>query len=217
MQRKFMLPIEEYTKIFFGVLAIMGPFSALPIFVNLTAGKSVQEKNQLALHASFSAWIIALCSVWLGASILSFFNISIPAFRVAGGILLLTLAINMINAKIPGAKQTPEELSEAKISNRDLAIVPLAIPLIMGPGAISTVIVFSHYATGIGHLLMMSAIVSVLILYIFVSLRAAAYLSAKLGLIGINVISRIMGLILASIAVEFMASGLTQLFPALAG
>lgn len=156
-----MLPIEEYTKIFFGVLAIMGPFSALPIFVNLTVGKSTQEKNQLALHASFAGWIIALCSVWLGNSILNFFNISIPAFKVAGGILLLTLAINMINAKIPGAKQTPEELSEAKISNRDLAIVPLAIPLMMGPGAISTVIVFSHYGKGIGHLFMMSAIVSV--------------------------------------------------------
>lgn len=212
-----MLPLEEYTKIFFGVLAIMGPFSALPIFVNLTAEKSVKDKNQLALHASFAGWIIALCSVWLGTSILSFFNISIAAFKVAGGILLLSLAINMINAKIPGAKQTPEELSEAKISNRDLAIVPLAIPLIMGPGAISTVIVFSHYTTGIGHLLMMSLIVTVLILYIFISLRAAAYLSAKLGLIGINVLSRIMGLILASISVEFMANGFIQLFPALAG
>lgn len=212
-----MLPIEEYTKIFFGVLAIMGPFSALPIFVNLTAGKSKQEKNHLALHASFAGLIVALCSVWLGTSILGFFNISIPAFRVAGGILLLTLAINMINAKVPGAKQTPEELKEAKISNRDLAIIPLAIPLIMGPGAISTVIVFSHYASGVAHLLMMSGIVSVLILNIFLSLRAAAYLSEKLGLIGINVISRIMGLILASISIEFMASGLVKLFPGWAG
>ena len=208
-----MLPYEEYIKVFFGVLAIMGPFSALPIFVTLTSGKSKQEKNALALQSSFYALIVALCSVWLGSAILGFFNISIPAFRVAGGILLLTLAISMINAKIPGSKQTPEELKEAKISNRDLAMVPFAIPLIMGPGAISTVIVFSHYTTGFVHLFIMSGIVTVLILNIYLSLKAAAYLSEKLGLIGINVISRIMGLILASIAVEFMASGLLKLFP----
>ncbi len=212
-----MLPLDEYIKVFFGVLAIMGPFSALPIYVTLTNGKSKQEKNHLARQSSFYAWIVALCSVWLGTSILSFFNISIPAFRVAGGILLLTLAISMINAKVPGAKQTPEELKEAKLSNRDLAMIPFAIPLIMGPGAISTVIVFSHYTSGIGHLLMMSVIVSVLILNIYLSLRAAAFLSEKLGLIGINVISRIMGIILASISIEFMASGLIQLFPGWAG
>ncbi len=208
-----MLELEDYVKIFFGVFAIMGPFSAMPIFVNLTAGKSKIEKNQLAKNASIAGLMVALCSVWLGTYILGFFNIGIPAFRVAGGILLLTLAINMINAKIPGAKQTPEELAEAKVSNRDLAIIPLAIPLIMGPGAISTVIVFSNNAQGVGHLGMMSLIVAVLILNIYIFLRAAAYLSEKLGLIGINVISRIMGLILASISIEFMASGLIKLFP----
>lgn len=208
-----MLPLEEYIKVFLGVLAIMGPFSALPIFVNLTSGKSSIEKLQLAKNASIYALVIALSSVWIGNYILDFFNISISAFRVAGGILLLTLAINMINAKIPGAKQTPEELAEAKVSTKDLAMIPLAIPLIMGPGAISTVIVFSHYADGIKHLFMMSLIVSVLILNIYIFLRAAAYFSEKLGLIGINVISRIMGLILAAIAVEFMASGLIKLFP----
>ena len=208
-----MLEIEDYIKIFFGVFAIMGPFSVMPIFVNLTAGKSKLEKQQLAKNASIAGLLVALCSVWLGSYILGFFNIGIPAFRVAGGILLLSLAINMINAKIPGAKQTPEELAEAKVSNRDLAIIPLAIPLIMGPGAISTVIVFSNNSSGIGHLVIMSIIVSILILNIFIFLRAAAYLSEKLGLIGINVTSRIMGLILAAIAVEFMASGLIKLFP----
>ncbi len=208
-----MLDYEDYVKIFFGIFAIMGPFSAMPIFVNLTAGKSKQEKHLLAKNASFAGLIVALCSVWLGTYILGFFNISLSAFRVAGGILLLSLAINMINAKIPGSKQTPEELEEAKVSNRDLAIIPLAIPLIMGPGAISTVIVFSNYSSGFIHLSIMSLIVGILILNIFLFLRAAAYLSEKLGLIGINVISRIMGLILASIAVEFMASGLIKLFP----
>ena len=211
-----MLPLEDYIKIFFGVFAIMGPFSVMPIYVNLTKGKSKLEKTQLAKNAAIAGLCVALSSVWLGTYILGFFNIGIPAFKVAGGILLLTLAINMINAKIPGAKQTPEELAEAKVSNRDLAIIPLAIPLIMGPGAISTVIVFSNSAHGIGHLGMMSLIVAVLILNIYIFLRAAAFLSEKLGLIGINVISRIMGLILAAIAVEFMASGLIKLFPGLA-
>jgi len=204
---------EEYVKIFFAVFAIMGPFSALPIFVNLTAGKSKQEKKMLAKNASFAALLVALSSVWFGTAMLGFFNISIDAFRVAGGILLLSLAINMINAKIPGAKQTPQELEEAKVSTKDLAIIPLAIPLIMGPGAISTVIVFSNVSNTFLHLGMMSLIVAVLILNIFLFLRAAAFMSEKLGLTGINVISRIMGIILASIAIEFMSSGLLKLFP----
>lgn len=208
-----MLELDVYIKVFFGVFAIMGPFSAMPIFVNLTAGKSKQEKRELAKNASLAGLAIALCSVWLGTSILGFFNIGIDAFRVAGGILLLTLAINMINAKAPTSKQTPEELEEAKISTKDLAVIPLGMPLIMGPGAISTVIVFSNSGSGVAHLGMMSLIVGILILNIFLFLRAAAYLSEKLGLIGINVISRIMGIILASIAVEFMSSGLLKLFP----
>ena len=208
-----LLPLEDYIKIFFGVFAIMGPFSAIPIYVNLTMNKSKFEKVQLAKTSSLAGLGVALCSVWLGTYILDFFNIGIPAFRVAGGILLLTLAINMINAKVPGAKQTIEELNEAKISNRDLAIIPLAIPLIMGPGSISTVIVFSSSASGIGHLMMMSLIVSILILNTYIFLRGASYLSEKFGLIGLNVISRIMGLILASISIEFMSSGLLELFP----
>ena len=212
-----MLEFDEYIKIFFGVFAIMGPFSAMPIFVNLTTGKSKIQRDTLAKNSAFAGWVIAMCSVWIGDSLLSFFNISIPSFRVAGGILLLSLAINMLNAKIDGSSQTPEEIEDAKISERDLAIVPLGIPLIMGPGNISTVIIFSHYASGIGHLLMMSAIVTILILNIYFCLRVAATLSEKLGLVGIRVISRIMGLILASISVEFMSKGLIQLFPGWAG
>lgn len=208
-----MLPLSDYMQAFVGILAILGPFSAMPIFVTLTANKTRKEKNELVKSSVINATIVALCSIWLGSIILNFFNIGIPAFRVAGGILLLTLAISMINAKVPGAKQTPEELAEAKISHKDLALIPLAIPLITGPGAISTIIVFTNYSSGFLHLLIMSFIVLVIMLYVYTSLKMAAYLSDKLGLIGINVISRIMGIILASIAIEFMASGLTILFP----
>lgn len=208
-----MLALDEYIKIFFGVFAIMGPYSLLPIFIDLTQNKSKQEKNDLAKRATIAGFLVAFFSVWIGSYVLGFFNISIPAFRVAGGILLLISAFGMLSGKVPGTKQTPEELKEAQISNRDLAIVPMAIPLIIGPGAISTIIVFSSYSSSFVHLAIMSIIVLIPIINIFLFLKIAVKISDKLGLIGINVITRLMGLILASIGVEFMASGLIKLFP----
>lgn len=208
-----MLEFDVYIKIFLGVFAIMGPYSLLPIFIDLTQHKSKQEKNDLAKRATIAGFLVAFFSVWIGSYILGFFNISIPAFRVAGGMLLLISAFGMLSGKVPGTKQTPEELKEAQISNRDLAIVPMAIPLIIGPGAISTIIVFSSYSSSFVHLAIMSIIVLIPIINIFVFLKIAVKISDKLGLIGINVITRLMGLILASIGVEFMASGLIKLFP----
>ena len=147
-----------------------------------------------------------------------FFGISISSFKIAGGILLLLMAINMLNAKTPNAKSTKEELEEAheKSTNiSEIAIVPLAIPLIAGPGAISTIIIYSQQDDSLIHLLYMSLIIFLLSVIVFVSLRASTFITKKLGITGINVISRVMGLILASISIEFIVSGLLVVFPIL--
>lgn len=213
-----MLSFAEYLQIAIGIITIFSPFAAIPIFVSLTSNNTIEEKNQTAKTAAFAAGITGLVSVWIGQYVLLFFGISIASFKIAGGILLLLMAINMLQAKVPKAKNTKKELKEAKKKSTnvsEIAIVPLAIPLIAGPGAISTIIIFSQKSSSIVHLLIMSMIIIVIGLYIFVTLKMSSFLSKKLGITGINIISRVMGLILASISIEFITSGLLTVFPVL--
>ncbi|PHR72438.1 MAG: amino acid transporter [Arcobacter sp.] len=213
-----MLPLNEYVQIAIGIMTIFSPFAAIPIFVTLTSNHSKKEKNQTAKTAAFAAGIAGLVSVFIGQYILLFFGISISSFKIAGGILLLLMAINMLNAKVPKAKSTKPERKEAKkksVNISEIAVVPLAIPLIAGPGAISTIIIYSQKVNSFSHLLMMALIIVLISVYIFVMLRMATYISKKLGITGINIISRVMGLILASISIEFITSGLLSVFPVL--
>jgi len=199
-------------------MAIFSPFAAIPIFISLTSHTTAQEKKDVAKTAAIAAGIAGLVSIWIGQYILLFFGISIASFKIAGGILLLLMSINMLNAKVPKAKNTKSELKEAKkksINIKEIAVVPLAIPLIAGPGAISTIIIFSQKSSAILHLFVMSAIVIIIGFYIWLSLRMSTFISNKLGITGINIISRVMGLILASISIEFITSGLLEVFPVL--
>ncbi|WP_121626864.1 MarC family protein [Poseidonibacter antarcticus] len=213
-----MLPISEYIQVMIGIATIFSPFAALPIFVSLTADNTKEEKNQTARTTSMAAFITGLISVWIGQYVLLFFGISISSFKIAGGLLLLLMAISMLNAKTPDAKNTKEELKEAQEKSSDIsdiAVVPLAIPLIAGPGSISTIIIYSQQSNSFYHLLMMSGIVGIICMYIFLTLRMATFISRKLGVTGINIITRVMGLILASISIEFIISGLLTVFPIL--
>jgi len=208
------LGYNEYLQIAIGVFAILSPFSAIPIFLSLTSSQSATERKRTARTATIATALTMIISVWLGETILNMFGISIPSFRVAGGILLLLMSINMINAEVPRQKNTPEELEEAiEQTDKGIAIVPLAIPLLAGPGAISTVILYSHQASDKLHLVSMSFIIAFVVFLMFLALRMAVPLSKSLGTSGINIISRIMGLILAAIAIEFITSGLLKLFP----
>lgn len=214
-----MLSLADYIQIAIGIVTIFSPFAAIPIFVSLTSSSTLIQRNQTAKTASIAAGITGLVSVWIGQYILIFFGISISSFKIAGGILLLLMAINMLNAKTPNAKNTKEELEEAHEKSEnisEIAVVPLAIPLIAGPGAISTIIIFSQKEDSILHLFYMSLIIIAIAIFIFLALRSATYISDKLGITGINIISRIMGLILASISIEFIISGLLTVFPILA-
>ena len=209
---------SEYLKFFIGLIAILNPIGVIPIFINLTQQQDTAERNATARTTGMSVAIVLLVGLLAGEFILNVFGISIASFRVGGGILILLMAISMMNATMSPARQTAEEARDA-IMKEQVAVVPLAIPLIAGPGAISTVIVYANRATenqlmhqavlGVGVLL-----VAALIWFVF---RMAEPLSRRLGRTGINVVTRIMGLIMAAIGVEFMANGLKGLFPVLAG
>ena len=206
-----MLAWNEYIQIIIAIIVIIDPLGAIPIFISLTAEQSHAERKRTAYVASFSVAIILIISCLIGEWILRLFGISIASFRIGGGILLLLMSIAMMNAKLSTAKRTDSEAEEAQ-GKGHVAVVPLAIPLLAGPGAISLVIIYAEKVTGAlntGFLILSCIIVAAIM---WGALRLAMPISRMLGQTGINIATRIMGLILAAISIEFMASGYKVLF-----
>lgn len=209
-----MLDYVEYIKIFIGLLAIVNPFGTIPLFISMTINETASQRKQTVNATTLGVTIILLTILFFGQGILHFFGISIDSFRVGGGILLLLMAIAMLNAKTSNVKQTDDEAYES-IEKESVAIVPLAMPMLAGPGAISTVILASHKGSGVGHYLGIALGILLVCLLVWLVLRTSSWITKKLGATGINIFSRIMGLILAAIAVEFIANGIKGLFPIL--
>lgn len=206
-----MLDFTEYTKIFISLFAIIDPVGIIPIIIAFTAGMTAQKRERVGRMASLSVLVILLAALLLGEAILEFFGISIHSFRTAGGILLLLMSINMLIGDKP--KLSPEDSDGDATSS--VAIVPLSTPLLAGPGAISTVILDAHKASDPGHYAAMGFILFLLSITVWLTFLIAPWVSLRLGSIGSNIVTRLMGLLLAAIAVEFMAGGLRGLFPAL--
>jgi multiple antibiotic resistance protein len=158
---------------------------------------------------------VLFASLLGGEFILRLFGIGIPAFRVAGGLLILLMGVSMLRASPDRSRQTPEERTES-YGKESVAVVPLAIPLLSGPGAISAIIVYSHEKCSCWqHYILVSLAIGTVTLIVLATLWMAPKIASMLGKTGMNVITRIMGLIIFSIAVEFIAKGLTELFPIL--
>src|SRR5512144_677275 len=207
-----MLDFTEYTKIFISLFAIIDPFGIIPIIIAFTAGMTAQRRERIGRMASLSVFGILLAALVLGEAILEFFGISIHSFRTAGGILLLLMSINMLIGD--RASITPNESTDGD-QTTSVAIVPLSTPLLAGPGAISTVILDAHKGSNAGHYGVMALVLVVLSLIVWLTFLIAPWVSQRLGKIGITVFTRLMGLLLAAIAVEFIVGGLRGLFPAL--
>jgi multiple antibiotic resistance protein len=202
---------NEYVQIVIALIVIIDPLGAIPIFISLTAAQKDAQRKRTAYVASLSVAIILVVSCFIGEWILKLFGISIASFRIGGGVLLLLMSIAMMNAKISQAKRTDSEEEEAR-GKENVAVVPLAIPLLAGPGAISLVIIYADKITGVVNtgFLVLSCIVAAALMW--GALRLAVPISKLLGQTGINIATRIMGLIMAAISIEFIASGYKVLF-----
>lgn len=209
-----MLEYAQYLKIFIGLLAIVNPFGAVPMFLSMTGDESPAQRRRTIDMVAIGVTVILLVALFIGEHVLAFFGITIDSFKVGGGILVLLMAIAMLHAKTSLIKQTDKEARES-IEKPSVAIVPLAMPLLAGPGAISTVILAAHRAHGVAHYLIISLSIVLLSALIWVVLRLSPWIESHLGATGINIFTRIMGLILMAIAIEFIASGLKGLFPML--
>ncbi len=210
-----MIEYTEYTKMLIGLIAVINPIGAVPIFLSLTTGMKDAERKKISRTTTYAVFLILIASLLLGEAILDFFGITISSFRVAGGILILLMAISMMHAKTDGIKRTDEEAQESE-HLKSIAVVPLAIPLLAGPGAISTVILYAHRDTTILHYVMIALVIFIVCFLLFLAFRAVKYISRYLTQTAVNVFARLMGLVLAAIAIEILANGLRGLFPDLA-
>lgn len=197
---------HEYVKMFVGLLVILNPMLAVPVFISLTEAQSERERVSNARRTALAVGIVLSVATLLGQQILDLFGISIDSFRVGGGLLILLMAVSMMHAKMSGASHTEKEGEEAQ-ERADVAVVPLAIPLLAGPGAISTAIIYAHRDPAWMHAVLIGEI-WLAALATWLVLRSALPISRTLGTTGINIATRLMGLMLAAIAVEFIVNGL---------
>jgi multiple antibiotic resistance protein len=202
------------------LLAIVNPLAIVPFFIHYTQGFSRAQRQRTIWVASFSAFVVIATSALLGLQILEFFNISLASFQVGGGMLLLTSALNMLNAQPAEAKPHTNEMEEGAekaAMGASIAVVPLTIPLLTGPATMSTVVIYADKAKSFVQVATLVGYGVVIALATAVCFALAGPIARVLGKTGINVMTRLMGLILAALAVEVMADGLQKLFPALRG
>lgn len=202
-----MLDIALYIHIFITIFSLMNPLGAIPIFLAIAGNQSPIEKKNTIKKTTIAVAITTLISAYLGNYILDFFSININSFRIAGGILLLMIGMHMLQAKDSPVKTNEKEQSEA-IEKEDISIVPLAIPVIAGPGVISTVILFSLNMHSIIDKIALGVIIVLASVLIWPILYLSKPIGDYLGVTGLNVATRIMGLIIASIAVQFVIEGI---------
>lgn len=200
------------------LLAIVNPLACVPFFIHYTQGMSAEERLRTIRVAAFSAFMVIAVSALLGLQILSFFGISLASFQVGGGLLLMTSALSMLNAQPAESKSNAEEISDTAAkaaAGASIAVVPLTIPLLTGPATMSTVVIFADKAKTVWQLGTLVGYGLVIALAIVACFAMAQPIARLLGRTGINVMTRLMGLILAALAVEVMTDGLHTLFPVL--
>jgi multiple antibiotic resistance protein len=198
--------IEFFSVCFPSLFSIVDPIGVVPAYLALVGAETRAEQRRTAIRATVTGASVMLVFAATGTAIFRFFGITIPAFKVAGGVLLFTMALEMMRARLSPVKTTPEETSAARAGD-DLAITPIGIPLISGPGAIASVIMWSSRAGGAQEKLALYASIGLVIVITLISLVFASRLVKVLGKTGINVITRIMGLILAATAAQFVIDG----------
>ena len=209
-----MLHWDAYAKFFMALMVIVNPLSAIPLFVTMTADNTDAERTNIARTASIAVAVVLMLAALIGEPLLALFGITIASFKVGGAILILLMAVSMMHALPSREKQTPAEAREAQLKE-NIAVVPLAIPLLSGPGAISTTIIYATESTSLLHLAFIIVCCLLVALSTWLTLRLATQIGDWLGETGVNIAIRLMGLFLAAVAVEIFTSGLIVLLPGL--
>lgn len=200
------------------LLALVNPIGGVPFFIHFTQNLNPAQRARTARVAAFSAFVVIAVSAVAGLRIIDFFGISLAGFQVGGGLLLLISSLQMLDAKPAESRVDTVREGEVKLDAGDsIAVVPLTIPLLTGPATISTVVIYAEKTRHWWEHAVLVGYGVVIGVAVWLAFSASDTIARVLGRTGINVMTRLMGLLLASLAVEVMADGFTTLFPALAG
>ena len=192
--------------------AVLDPIATVPLFLSATRDQSPASRRRIAARATVIAAAILIIFIVLGQIFLKALGISLPSFQIAGGLVLLAVGMKMIFSEVPSAEKNSE--SKGAQSSGDIAVFPIAMPFIAGPAAIMAVVMLTdNDRFSIPQQAETTAVLLVILLIVYLALVAADRIQRVLGETGINVMSRVMGLILAALAVEAILGGLRQAFP----
>jgi multiple antibiotic resistance protein len=205
----------EYLRFVVTLTAVVDPFLAIPFFLEFTRADNPAQRAKLARVIALTVFVVLACATFFGETLLRLIGASLPAFRVGGGLVLLLMALAMLNAQVGGVRQSQAEAHELQ-SGEVSGIVPLAFPLLAGPGAISTSIIAVERG-GLAHQFTVIGCIALVCLVSWTVLSRAHAIAERLSVSGLNIATRILGLLLAAMAVQTMAEGLKDLFPGLAG
>jgi len=205
---------QDYLRFVVTLTAVLDPFLAVPIFLAVTASSEHAARLRLARAVTLTVFVVLVGAAVFGEALLGMIGASVSAFRVGGGLVLLLMALAMLNAQPGSMRQTraeKEELQEGELTG----VVPLAVPLLAGPGAISTAILAAE-SGGAVHVLVLAGCIAFVCGVLWWVLRIAEAVGPRMGTTGLNIATRLLGLLLAAIAIQTMAEGLRVLFPGLA-
>lgn len=205
-----MLEITEYTKFLIGLLAIVDPLGAIPVFIALTVHQNKEQRLKTARLTVVSVFVALMVALLFGEWILWAFGISVDAFRCAGGVILLLMGLGMLQTR----GHTPAEIEAAQ--DETIALVPLTMPLLAGPGAMSAVIVYAHHSSSVSHYIAVTFCILLVSASLILCFKFLPWFAEHLSKRSIVMSTRVMGLLLVAIAVEFIAGGIKGLFPQLA-
>jgi multiple antibiotic resistance protein len=194
--------ITAFTTLFI----IIDPPGMVPLFIALTQGIGPAQRRAIAIRACLVAGVLMLVFLFVGEAVLSFIGISMPAFRIAGGVLLFLTALDMLFERRQTRRSHSAE--EGMTADNDPSVFPLALPLIVGPGAITTIILLAGQAQGPADFAAITGVMALVLLSVLLAFLAAGSIERALGKVGINVLTRVLGMLLAALAVQFILDGL---------
>jgi multiple antibiotic resistance protein len=206
--------VTEFLRFVVTLAAVVDPFLAVPFFLAFTTGRNAAERARLARVIASTVFVVLALATFFGEPLLRLIGASLSAFRVGGGLVLLLMALAMLNAQAGGVRQSEAEARELETGDVR-GIVPLAFPLLAGPGAISTSIIAAEHG-GLMHQLSVVGGIATVCLISWAVLHNAHLIAARMSLTALNIATRILGLLLAAMAVQTMAEGLKELLPGLA-
>lgn len=207
------MQLNDIGQFFVAMLSILNPIGAIPVFIAMTENLTKTQKKSITRACSVAIFITITISLLMGSKVLKFFGISIASFTIGGGILIASTALSMIKGKTAESKLNKEEISESSL--REVGIVPLAIPLLSGPGTISTSIIYAKNFNASTDWIISISLMAFLSFLVYIILINADGIRNKLGNIGVNVMTRIMGLILLASSIEMMLGGVKEMIPLL--